>query len=108
MPKLVKLYITQTLIGFAIAAAFVGVLLYLNVANLWHLVTHSDVGVLAVFLLWLFHGSFFRAFNSASPSCGWQSATMTGAGSGTTFPYEPNLWPFPSRGAIIAKAKAKG
>jgi hypothetical protein len=59
MPKLVRLYITQVLIGFAIAAAFVGVLLALNVANLWHLVTHSDMGILAVLVLWLSNGIVF-------------------------------------------------
>ena len=59
MPKLVRLYIIQTLIGFAISAAFVAGLLYFNVVNLWHLVTSSDMGLLAVFLLWLFNGIVF-------------------------------------------------
>ncbi|MAQ83009.1 MAG: hypothetical protein CMH12_07245 [Maritimibacter sp.] len=59
MPQLVRFYIRHTLIGFAIAAAFVAALLWFNVANLWHLVTHSDVGVLAVFLLVMFHGIVF-------------------------------------------------
>lgn len=59
MPKLVKLYIRQTLIGFAISAAFVGLLFYFNIANLWHLVTHSDVGLLAAFLLFMFNGIVF-------------------------------------------------
>ena len=59
MPRLVRLYITQTIIGFIIAAAFVALLLALNVANLWHLVTHTSAGPLAVFLLWLFNGIVF-------------------------------------------------
>ena len=59
MPQLVRFYIRHTLIGFAVAAAFVAALLWFNVANLWHLVTHSDVGVLAVFLLVMFHGIVF-------------------------------------------------
>jgi len=59
MPKLVRLYITQTAIGFAMAAVFVALLLGLNVANLWHLVTHTAAGPLAVFLLWLFNGIVF-------------------------------------------------
>jgi len=37
MPKLISLYIRQVAIGFAISAAFVGMLLYFNVANLWQL-----------------------------------------------------------------------
>jgi hypothetical protein len=65
MPKLIRLYITQVLIGFAIAAVFVGVLLALNVANLWHLVTHSDMGVLAVVVLWLSNGVVFSGVQFA-------------------------------------------
>lgn len=59
MPKLIRLYITQVAIGFALSAVLVALLLWFNVANLWHLVSTSDVGVLAVFLLWLFNGIVF-------------------------------------------------
>ncbi|WP_417249917.1 hypothetical protein [Celeribacter sp.] len=59
MPKLVKLYITQTLIGFAVAAAFVVALLYFNVGNLWHLVTHTEGGAIAVVILWAANGIVF-------------------------------------------------
>ncbi|MCK0149047.1 hypothetical protein MWU54_03350 [Marivita sp. S6314] len=59
MPDLVKMYIRHSVIGFILSAVFVTMLLYFNVVNLWHLVTHSDVGFLAVFLLWLFNGIVF-------------------------------------------------
>ena len=59
MPKLVRLYIRQTVIGFLIAGAFVAMLLYFNVANLWHLVTHAPGGWLAAFLLVMFNGIVF-------------------------------------------------
>jgi hypothetical protein len=59
MPDLIKMYIRQTAIGFVLSAVFVTLLLYFNVVNLWHLVTHTDVGILAVFLLWLFNGIVF-------------------------------------------------
>jgi len=65
MPKLIKLYITQAVIGFAISAVFVGALLYFNVANLWHLVTHSDVGILAVVILWVSNGIVFAGVQFA-------------------------------------------
>ncbi len=65
MPKLVKLYIRNVVIGFAIAAAFVGMLLWFNVMNIWHLVTHSDAGILAVFLLWFLHGIVFAGVQFA-------------------------------------------
>ncbi len=59
MPDLLKLYLRQCLIGFGIAAVFVTLLLGFNVANLWGLVSHSDVGLLAVFMLWFFNGIVF-------------------------------------------------
>jgi len=59
MPKLIKLYIRHVAIGFAIAAAFVAMLLWLNVMNLWHLVSTSDVGILALVVLWFAHGIVF-------------------------------------------------
>lgn len=59
MPELIKLYVRQSLIGFAIAAGFVALLLSYNVLNLWTLVSGSDVGLLAVFLLWFFNGIVF-------------------------------------------------
>lgn len=65
MPKLIKLYIRNVIIGFAIAAAFVALLLWFNVMNIWYLVTHSDAGVLAVFLLWFMHGLVFAGVQFA-------------------------------------------
>ena len=59
MPKLVRLYITQVIIGFAISAAFVVMLLAFNIANLRGLVTGSSAGHLAAFLLFMFNGIVF-------------------------------------------------
>ncbi|MBU2962489.1 hypothetical protein KO516_16995 [Citreicella sp. C3M06] len=65
MPKLIRLYIVQVVAGFALSAVFVGLLLWLNVANLYHLVTSSEAGLLAVFLLWLFNGLVFAGVQFA-------------------------------------------
>ncbi|WP_146344038.1 hypothetical protein [Falsiphaeobacter marinintestinus] len=65
MPELIKLYIKNVLIGFAIAAAFVAMLLWFNVMNLWHLVTHSDAGILAVGIMWFAHGIVFAGVQFA-------------------------------------------
>jgi dolichyl-phosphate-mannose--protein O-mannosyl transferase len=65
MPRLIRLYILQVAIGFVISAAFVGMLLWFNVMNLWHLVSHSSDGILAVFLLWLFNGIVFAGVQFA-------------------------------------------
>jgi len=59
MPALVRLYIRQTIIGFAVAAVFVGLLMWFNVVNLWHLVTSAPGGWLAGFLLFMFNGIVF-------------------------------------------------
>ena len=56
---LVKFIIRNTLIGFILAAIFVGLLLWANVGNLSHLIATSDVGGLALFLLWFFNGIVF-------------------------------------------------
>ena len=51
MPELVRLYIRHVAIGFLLALVFTGLLLWLNVGNLWHLVRTSDVGLMAVIML---------------------------------------------------------
>lgn len=70
MPHLVQLYIRQVIIGFVISAAFVTLLLALNVVNLWHLVTHVQGGWIAVLMLWVFNGIVFAGvqFALALPS----------------------------------------
>lgn len=59
MPKLVKMYITHVLIGFAVAAAFLAAILYFNVANLGHLILTSDIGWLAALIFWIANGIVF-------------------------------------------------
>lgn len=65
MPQLVRFYIRHVLIGFALAAVFTGLLLWLNVGNLWHLVTHTAEGPLAAFLLFFFNGIVFGGVQHA-------------------------------------------
>ena len=59
MPELVRLYIRQVITGFGLSALFVAALLWLDVARLGTLVAGSDLGVLAVAMLWLFNGIVF-------------------------------------------------
>src|SRR6056297_2483789 len=59
MPKLIRLYIVNVAIGFGIAAVFVGLLLWFDIANLWHLISNSDKGWLAVLILWISNGIIF-------------------------------------------------
>lgn len=59
MPNLVRLYIRQVIVGFALSGVFVAMLLWANVANLWHLVSATQAGPLAVFMLFMFNGIVF-------------------------------------------------
>ena len=65
MPKLVRLYIQSVALGFAIAAAFTGGLLWLDVAGLGHLILASDIGWIAVEMLVVFNGIVFSAVQFA-------------------------------------------
>ncbi len=59
MPKLIRLYITSALAGFALALAFVAMLLALDVANLRHLVLDTQTGWLGGLLLVVFNWIVF-------------------------------------------------
>ena len=59
MPPLVRLYIRQCVIGFALSAVFVGMLFAFDVANLWSLVSNSDVGWIAALMLFFGNGIVF-------------------------------------------------
>ncbi|WP_212523971.1 hypothetical protein [Actibacterium sp. MT2.3-13A] len=59
MPKLVRLYIRQCLIGFSLSGLFVAALLSANVANLWHLISTSNLGIVACMMLFVFNGIVF-------------------------------------------------
>jgi hypothetical protein len=59
MPKLIRLYIVNVALGFGIAAVFVGLLLWFDIANLWHLISTSDKGWIALLILWVSNGIIF-------------------------------------------------
>lgn len=59
MPKLIRLYIVNVAIGFGLAGVFVGMLLWFDIANLWHLISTSDKGWLALLILWVSNGIIF-------------------------------------------------
>ncbi|SMY06482.1 hypothetical protein [Flavimaricola marinus] len=65
MPRIVNFYILHCVIGFAIAAAFTGAILWFNVANLWHLVSTSSIGMMAVIAFWVLNGIVFAGVQFA-------------------------------------------
>lgn len=58
-PDLIKLYIKSCAIGFVLSAVFVGLLLGFDVLGLGGLVMRSDVGIVAVLVLWVLNGIVF-------------------------------------------------
>ncbi|MCB1350687.1 MAG: hypothetical protein R3D59_18310 [Paracoccaceae bacterium] len=65
MPELVRLYIRNVITGFGLSAVFVSALLYLNVGNLWHLISTSNVGWIALVMLLFFNGVVFAGVQFA-------------------------------------------
>lgn len=59
MPKLIRLYIVNVAIGFALALAFVSALVWLDVGGLKHLVTETEMGWLAFMMMVVFNGIVF-------------------------------------------------
>jgi hypothetical protein len=59
MPKLIRLYIVNVLIGFAISAVFLGVVLVADLAGLRHLVLETPSGWIAGFIFFFFNGIVF-------------------------------------------------
>jgi TRAP-type C4-dicarboxylate transport system permease small subunit len=65
MPKLIRLYIVNVAIGFALAAVFVALLVWQDVAGLRHLILGSDMGWVAALMMVMFHGVVFAGVQFA-------------------------------------------
>ncbi|WP_347267295.1 hypothetical protein [Paracoccus sp. (in: a-proteobacteria)] len=65
MPQLVRLYLFSTVIGLALGLVFTALLLVLDVAGLWHLVSATRGGWIAVFMLAFFHAVLFSGVQFA-------------------------------------------
>ena len=65
MPKLIRLYIVNVAIGFALALAFVSAIVWLDVGGLRHLVTGTERGWLAFLMMVVFNGVVFAGVQFA-------------------------------------------
>ena len=65
MPQLVRLYIRNAIFGAGLSAVFVGLLLGFNIANLRHLILGSDIGYIALALLFVFNTVVFSGVQFA-------------------------------------------
>lgn len=98
MPELVRLYIKNIVIGFGLALTFVGLLLWFNVANLWHLISTSDVGYIAIALLVVFNTIVFAGVQFAIAIMGMaEDETPPGGGKRDAIPAQPSAEMVPVR-----------
>lgn len=97
MPDLVRLYIRHCLIGFAIAAVFTGGLIWMNIANLGHLVFAVNGGWLAAFLLFFFNGLLFASVQFAIAVMGMAEADEGSGGTAPRLPLADAFGPEPVR-----------
>ncbi len=71
MPQHIRFILRHAAIGFGIAGVFVGMLLAFDVAGLWHLVTHTAEGPIALAVLVVLCGITF-----GSAQVGYKIMTM--------------------------------
>ncbi len=103
MPRLVRLYIRHVLIGFAISAVFVAILLWQNVGNLAHLVFSSDIGWMAVAMLFFANGIVFAGVQFAVVIMSMGEREDGGSGGGR----RDALWLLPRRpGPVPVRIRA--
>jgi hypothetical protein len=65
MPKLIRLYIVNVAIGFALAFAFVCAIIFFDVGGLRHLVMKTEMGWLAFIMMVVFNGIVFAGVQFA-------------------------------------------
>ncbi len=65
MPKLIRLYITSALIGFALSAVFLALLVWQDIAGLGHLVLGTASGGIAAVMLFVMNGIIFAGVQFA-------------------------------------------
>ena len=65
MPKLIRLYIVNVLIGFAISALFLGLVLALDLVGLRHLMLETPSGWIAGLMFFLSNGILFAGVQFA-------------------------------------------
>lgn len=65
MPHLIRLYIVNVAIGFAISAVFMALVLTLDLVNLRHLLLETPSGWIAGLMLFFFNGTVFAGVQFA-------------------------------------------
>ncbi|SMX37394.1 hypothetical protein [Octadecabacter ascidiaceicola] len=58
-PDLIKIYIKSCILGFVLAAVFVGAIMWVDVAGIGGLIMGSDIGIMATLVFWVLNGIVF-------------------------------------------------
>lgn len=65
LPRIVRLYILNAALGFVLSGIFTAAIIWLNVANIGHLVAHVSGGWLAALVFFVLNGLVFAGVQSA-------------------------------------------
>ncbi|AWD21119.1 hypothetical protein [Fuscovulum blasticum] len=101
MPKLIRLYIQSVAIGFGLAAAFAGVLVWQDVMGVGRLILGSDMGLVALVMLIVFNGIIFAGVQFAL-----RVMMMAESDDGPKGGLRQHVAPVPVRVVVPAPAKA--
>ena len=99
MPRLLRLYLISIAIGFVLSFVFTTLLLVLDVAGLWHLVTSTRGGVIAVIMLLWFHTLLFSGVQFGYAVM--RLAEKSGGGGGKTSRTAPLVPAYQPQPALI-------
>ncbi len=102
MPKLIKLYIVNVAIGFALSVVFLGLLLWQDVAGLRHLILDSDMGFVAAFMMIVMNGVVFAGVQFAIAVMRLADPQDTGPKGGSRAPDTAGLVPIRQTAAKVA------
>ena len=65
LPRIVRLYVLHTLVGFALSAVFTALVLWFDIVGIGHLVTHVDGGWIAAVVFFVLNGIVFASVQTA-------------------------------------------
>lgn len=108
MPRLVRLYILNIAIGFVLALCFTGLLIWLDVAHLRHLILGSPAGWLAALMLVIFNTIVFAGVQFGIAIMRMAEDDKPSGGRGTRAPVTRPLTGQPALVPAIATGRPAG
>lgn len=107
MPALVRLYIRNVALGLLLSVIFVAALLWLNIGNLWHLVTATREGPVAVAMLVIFNAIVFSGVQFGIAVMRMAEPEDRGPGGGKARRPAPSMTDRPLPAILTAQACAR-